>query len=204
MDRLRPNRGCVETPQGLEPGLDRDHWERVAEEALARVFAQASGGLPLPGLDGRRTDADDASPDPTAGANDPQDRAVGRLGFRLGLTQQGTSFTPSIGACFRFASLRSLIAASGRQLGLKAVIVVHGEVVLLPAPANPQGSHVARSDGGLIPTILNRAPTTAIPRPFAPRQRTGLGLAKLVIQASPPTSTSPEMIGPAISPLWPG
>ena len=205
MNRLRPKRGCVETPQGLEPGLDRDHWERIAEEALARVFEQASGGLPLPGLDGRRTDADSAIGDPATEAREPQDRDGGRLGFRLGLTQQGTSFTPSIGACFRFESLRDLIAASGRHLGLKAVIVVHGEVVLLPALPNTEGPLETHSGGSVTPTILRRSPTTAVLRPFAPRQRSLLGLAKLVIQASPPaSSTSPELIGPALSPLWQG
>lgn len=207
MDRLNPDPGCADLSEGPGPAIDRDHWERIAEEALARVFRTAGAGLSLPGLDARRPDPVDSHRDPTAAEAGSTEKPTGRQGFRLALTGSGTSFTPSIGACFRFESLRQLTAASGRQLGLKAVIVVRGQVVLLPETART--ANVSRSEPSLASHAHTKTPparatpTGLFPWPSRPPDRSLLGLATLVPQPldRPP---GPAAIGPALCPLWVG
>ena len=190
MDRLsiRPDR--VEPLPERLPASERAHWERIAEEAVARAFRDASAGLALPGLDGRWPDPPADAAD-TAAAAASQERPGGRQGFRLALTGSGTSFTPSIGACFHFESLRRLTAASGRELGLKAVIVVRGQVVLLPDTTPAQRS------------LLDHAPGTLLPSPAPTKAMPLLGLAELVAEApetEPPRVASWSGLPPC--PLW--
>lgn len=179
MDRLSipPDRDAT-LPQRLAE-TERAQWERIAEEAVARAFHDASAGLALPGIDGRWPDPPPDSAEPGA-ALARQERPGGRQGFRLTLAGSGTSFTPSIGAILRFDALRRLTAASGRQLGLRAVIVVRGQVVLLPdAPPNlrsplqgPPGAQSLRQPATKAPPLL--------------------GLAELIVKA--PETPSPALV----------
>lgn len=202
MDRLNQDPGCAELPGGPVPAIDRDHWERIAEDALTRVFRTAGAGLSLPGLDARRPDPVDSCRDPMAAEAGSPEKPSGRQGFRLALTGRGTSFTPSIGACFRFESLRQLTAASGRQLGLKAVIVVRGQVVLLPETART--ANVWRSQSAMAsPAHTDAPPAGLFPWPSRTRDRSLLGLATLVPQPLD-RPHSPAALGPALCPLWVG
>ncbi|MFM8524611.1 MAG: hypothetical protein ACKOCM_03190 [Cyanobacteriota bacterium] len=208
MHRLNPDPDCAALPDGPGPGIDRNHWERIAEEALARVFRTAGAGLSLPGLDERRPDPADSQADLTAAPERSAEKARGRQGFRLTLTGHGTSFTPGIGACFRFEALRHLTAASGRQLGLKAVIVVRGQVVLLPETTTPtslSGSHPALAlSAHTDRTASGTAPSGLFPWPSPTQNRSLLGLATLVLQPLQPLdrSRTPVTIGPPLCPLW--
>lgn len=201
MNRRRPEDAVA---AALEPGpdLDRHHWERVAEETLSRAFATASAGLSLPGLDGRGPEpppSGDASPDHAPLAADaPQ----GRLGFRLSMGGSGSSFTPLIGACFHFESLRRLTAASGRQLGLKGVIVVRGQVVLLPdAPSQTHQHQTALAPWPSTQQDWQSSRGDAFPRAATTPRRSLLGQAELVPQPLD-TDLTPRVIGPAPRPLW--
>ena len=180
--------------------MDRATWEAIAEESLARVFRAAGGGLSLPGLDGRGPDPAGDS-DPSGSTPDLSDGPGGRQGFRLGLTGHGTSFTGSIGAAFHFQALRQLTAASGRQLGLKAVIVVRGQVVLLPDAAADSGPIGDRIPGSIGSMLRSTAGSIGI-GPGQPPSRTLLGQAELVPVALK-SAAAPARIGPALCPLWP-
>jgi len=190
MDRLstRPDR-LEPHPERLADS-EREHWERIAEESVSRAFRGASAGLALPGLDGRWPEPPSPTPDTDAAAAS-EERPGGRQGFRLALSGNGTSFTPSIGACFHFESLRRLTAASGRQLGLKAVIVVRGQVVLLPDTTPTP------------PSPMDRFPGVQPPWQASARARPLLGLAELVPHLDE-TQTPPmaSWSGLPPCPLW--
>jgi len=214
MDRSSSHPVPVAPPAEVPKDLNRDHWEKVAEEAISRAFREASAGLPLPGIDGRSpapAGREEESNTPSGKANE---RAGGRQGFRLTLTDNGTSFTTSIGACFHFRSLRHLIGASGRTLGLKAVIVVQGQVVLLPESVSPwrsplKGASARSTDQTYRLTVepipgTTPAPQAAVPWLAARAPSSLLGLAQLVPHP-PPGSTavweSPHSL--PLCPLWP-
>lgn len=201
MDRLQPDPTASERTPSRAPGMDRAHWERIAEESLARVFQATSAGLLAPGLRTEGAAASTAMADSSAGA--PGQDPACRQGFRLTLAGSGTSFTPIIGACFHFQSLRQLTAASGRQLGLKAVIVVRGQVVLLtepPAITRPVG-------GRWLPWPAStrtpqRWPAIAFPWAPEPARRTLLGMAELMPLPKDPPDPGARVGAPAQFPLW--
>ena len=201
MNRRRPDQTVASALDPVPP-VDRSHWERIAEEALTRAFQSASAGLPLPGIDGRGPEAITSSEVSAGQSPSTADSAPRRLGFRLSLSGSGTSFTPIIGAYFHFESLRKLTAASGRQLGLRGVIVVKGQVVLLPESTNPSiqkpgptAPWTRSQQGGSIRSWAGLA--TASTR-FS---RSLLGQAALVPQPIE-TDLTPRLIGPAPRPLW--
>lgn len=202
MDRLQPDPTASGRTPSRAPGMDRAHWERIAEESLARVFQATSAGLVVPGFRAEGAAAGTAVADNGAEASG-QDPTACRQGFRLTLAGSGTSFTPIIGACFRFQSLRQLTAASGRQLGLKAVIVVRGQVVLLTEP-----TAITRPVGGRwLPWQAStrtpqRWPAIAFPWAPEPARRTLLGMAELMPLPKDPPDPGARGGAPAQFPLW--
>lgn len=200
MDRLHPDPAPRKRPSVPAPGLDRAEWEQIAEEALTRVFQATSAGLFLQGRETIRSNrtTDNDAVEPMAGC---PDQPPGRQGFRLALTGSGTSFTPIIGACFHFESLRQLTAASGRQLGLKAVIVVRGQVVLLPETTALPGMTGHRSSRHQGPGVNAEIRNHVFPRASTPSRPTLLGLAELLPR---PLERGPASLatGPAPCPLW--
>lgn len=203
MNRLRPASLATANAPDRDPDHERSHWEHIAEEAVARVFQTASAGLSLPGSDGRRPEALPVDDKPAHCGQDTVEASPARLGFCLGLSERGTSFTPSIGAAFRFQALRQLVAASGRQLGLKGVIVVRGQVVLLQDAASASGP-LAGTTGVLVKAPRRgSAKAISLAEPAEETRGTLLGQAELVLQPTP-ASGGQTARAPALCPLWAG
>lgn len=202
MHRLQPDLAPREPTPGPCPALDRAYWERIAEESLARVFQTTGSGLLAEGQKTSGAAADAASDNGTQSPSKPEMEAS-RQGFRLTMTERGTSFISIIGACFHFQSLRQLTAASGRHLGLKAVIVVRGQVVLLPDRTAVNGPV-----GGSWLPVRSGSPTNrhwkaiALPKPAAPPERTLLGLAQLMPLPLERSDAVGRVVAPAQLPLW--
>lgn len=204
MDRLQPDLAPCEPTPNRASALDRAHWERIAEESLARVFQTTGSGLISP----TRTataGGGEAARNTHDGGPSRREATVCRQGFRLAMTGSGTSFTSIIGACFHFQSLRQLTAASGRHLGLKAVIVLSGQVVLLPDTSASNGPVGRAWLPAPATTTRNRHwKAIAMPKPAAPPERTLLGLAQLMPLPLERSDTLAMTIAPARLPLWRG
>lgn len=202
MDRPQPDPAPAEPTSRPTPALDRAYWERIAEESLARVFLATDSDLLLRGSEADAGVAGALMDDSDARASG-QDPSLCRQGFRLALTGRGTSFTPIIGACFHFQSLRRLTAASGRQLGLKSVIVVRGQVVLLPDSNHANGpSGLGWPPDRSRARLNSRRGITTLPQPTPPPERTLLGLAELMPLPLERSDTVPRGVAPAHLPLW--
>lgn len=204
MDRLMPDLAPREPTASTASTLDRAYWERIAEESLARVFQTTGSGLISPDQKAN-AGAADATRNNSESEPPRREATVCRQGFRLAMAGSGTSFTSIIGACFHFQSLRQLTAASGRHLGLKAVIVVRGQVVLLPDTSTLNGP-VGRTWLPVPPSAIpdRHWKAIALPKPAAPPERTLLGLAQLMPLPLERSDALAMTIAPARLPLWRG